>query len=116
MTLAVRYKFLTQLEVEGNLDQIHEGSSQNIGTGGLLLKARLPEHTWLSRLLTHTMLVGVNILLPNQERALKALCRVSWASSLDEANHIMLGLAFQEISEEDRNEITKYVIRAQMPN
>lgn len=115
VTLGIRYKFLTQTDIGVDLDHVHEGTSQNIGTGGILLKAKLPDHAWLSRLLTHTMLVGVNILIPSQENAVKALCRVAWSSAVAEGNFVMLGLSFQEISEEDRNSITKYVIRAQMP-
>ena len=116
VTLGVRYKFLTQVDIGVDLDHVHEGTSQNIGTGGILLKAKLPDHNWLSQLLTHTMLIGVNILIPSQENPVKALCRVAWSSAVAEGNFVMLGLSFQEIAEEDRNSITKYVIRAQMPN
>ena len=116
VNLSVRYKFLSHAEVSGELDHIYEGASQNIGAGGLLLRARLPDHAWISQLLTRTMLIGVNMLLPSREAPIKALCRVAWSSAVDEQNHVMLGLQFQEIADEDKDEITKYVIRAQMPS
>jgi len=116
VTLGVRYKFLSQVDIGVDLDHVHEGTSQNIGTGGLLLKAKLPDHAWLSNLLTHTMMVGVNVLIPSQENAVKALCRVAWSSAVSEGNFVMLGLLFQEIADEDRGAITRYVIRVQMPN
>ncbi|MEM8886071.1 MAG: PilZ domain-containing protein, partial [Planctomycetota bacterium] len=115
IVLAVRYKFLSHVEVEGDLEEVHEGSSQNIGTGGLMLRARVPDPAWLQHLLTRTMYVGVNILLPNQGEALKALCRVAWASAMEEGNHIVFGLSFQEITQESRDMITQYIIRSQMP-
>ena len=116
MALPVRYKFLSHADVKADLDVVHEGSSQNIGTGGLLLKAKLSDTSWLNLLLTRAMLIGVNVLLPNQPSALKALCRVAWSSAVEEGNHIAFGLSFQEITQEDRDRITQYIIRAQMPN
>jgi hypothetical protein len=62
------------------------------------------------------MYVGVNILLPKYERPVKALSRVIWASSVQNENGmIIMGLEFQEITNKDRDLITQYIIRAQMP-
>ena len=116
IVLSVRYKFLSHEDVGESLDVIHEGSSQNIGAGGLLLRAKLPNTEWLDLLLTRAMLIGVNILLPNQAEALKALCRVAWSSAVEEGNHIAFGLSFQEITQPDQDKITQYIIRAQMPH
>jgi c-di-GMP-binding flagellar brake protein YcgR len=116
IVLAVRYKFLTHEDVGVDLDTVHEGSCQNIGTGGLMLKAKLPDTSWLSLLLTRAMLIGVNILLPNQAATVKALCRVAWSSAVEQGNLIAFGLSFQEITQDDRDRITQYIIRAQMPN
>jgi len=115
IALSVRYKFLTREEARENLDVVHAGTCQNIGTGGLLLKAKLPQTSWLNLLLTRAMYIGVNIQLPNQSQAVKALCRVAWSSAVEEGNHLALGLSFQEITQEDRDRITQYIIRAQMP-
>jgi len=116
ISVSVRYKFLSHEPTDVSLDVVHEGSCQNIGTGGILLKAKLPDPKWLALLHTGRMHVGVNIHLPNQPTALKALCRVAWSSALEEGNHIALGLSFQEITVEDRDKISQYIIRAQMPH
>ena len=116
LALCIRYKFLSHTEAGKGLDDVHEGTCQNIGTGGLLLKATVPNTDWLKPLLTRTMYIGVNILLPNQNVALKALCRVAWSSAVEAGNHIAFGLSFQEITQEDRDKITQYIIRAQMPH
>ncbi|MHC4548906.1 MAG: PilZ domain-containing protein [Planctomycetota bacterium] len=116
LAVPVRYKFLSR-EMRGeDMDTVHEGISQNIGAGGLLLRGKLPDSSWLSKLLTRKMYIGVNVMLPNYERPVKALTRVIWASSVQsETGLLVMGLEFQEITNKDRDLITQYIIRAQMP-
>jgi len=117
LAVPVRYKFLSrEMSVEG-MGTIHEGVSQNLGAGGLLLRGKLPDPGWLSQLLTRKMYVGVNVMLPNSERPVKALCRVSWSSAIEnEQGLVVMGLEFKEITSEDQDIITQYIIRAQMPS
>ena len=116
IAVPVRYKFLSREMGAEDMDVVHEGVSQNIGAGGLLVRGKLPDSAWLSKLLTRKMFVGVNLMLPNSERPVKALCRVSWSSAVEEENGVvMMGLEFQEITAEDRDLITTYIIKAQMP-
>ncbi len=117
IAVPVRYKFLSR-EIRGqDMESIHEGISQNIGAGGLLLRGKLPDPAWLSKLLTRKMLVGINLLLPNSERPVKALCRVSGSSAVDnQQGHVVMGLEFQEITSSDQDTITTYIIKAQMPS
>ena len=116
LAVPVRYKFLSRDLRNQDMDVVHEGITKNIGAGGLLLRGRLPDPSWLSKLLTKKMYVGVNILLPKYERPVKALSRVIWASSVqNESGMIIMGLEFQEITSKDRDLITQYIIRAQMP-
>lgn len=116
LAVPVRYKFLSRELRNQDMDVVHEGITKNIGAGGLLLRGRLPDPSWLSKLLTKKMYVGVNILLPKYERPVKALSRVIWASSVQNENGmIIMGLEFQEITNKDRDLITQYIIRAQMP-
>lgn len=117
IAVPVRYKFLSR-EMRGKeMEAIHEGVSQNIGAGGLLLRGKLPDSAWLSKLLTRKMYVGVNLLLPNSERPVKALCRVTWSSAVEnEQGHVVMGLEFREITNQDRDLITNYIIKAQMPS
>ena len=90
--------------------------SQNVGAGGLLLRGKLPDPAWLSKLLTRRMYIGINIMLPNAERPVKALARVIWSSSVqDDQGHVVMGLEFQEITNKDQDLLTQYIIRAQMP-
>ncbi len=116
LAVPVRYKFLSR-EMRGeDMDTVHEGVSQNVGAGGLLLRGKLPDAAWLSKLLTRKMYVGINVMLPNTERPVKALTRVIWASSVQaDSGLIVMGLEFQEITNKDRDLITQYIIRAQMP-
>lgn len=117
IAVPVRYKFLSR-EITGEaMDEIHEGVSQNIGAGGLLLRGKLPDPQWLSKLLTKRMFVGINLLLPNSERPIKALCRVIWSSAVEgEQGVVVMGLEFQEITHKDQDTITQYIIKAQMPS
>ncbi len=116
IAVPVRYKYLSR-EIRGkDMETVHEGLSQNIGAGGLLLRGKLPDTAWLSQLLTRKMFVGINLLLPNSERPVKALCRVTWSSAIeDEQGHVVMGLEFQEITNQDKDTITTYIIKAQMP-
>lgn len=117
IAVPVRYKFLSRELAGKDMEAIYEGMSQNIGAGGLLLRAKLPDSSWLSRLLTRRMYIGINLLLPNAERPVKALCRVIWSSSVQgETGHVVVGLEFQEITNKDRDTITQYIIKAQMPH
>lgn len=117
LAVPVRYKFLSR-EMRGeDMATIHEGVSQNIGAGGLLLRGKLPNPAWLSKLLTRKMFVGVNLILPNADRPVKALSHAIWASSLEgDGGQIVMGLEFQEITNKDCDLITQYIIRAQMPS
>ncbi|MDH3590373.1 MAG: PilZ domain-containing protein [Planctomycetota bacterium] len=116
LAVPVRYKFLSR-EMRGeDMEVVHEGLSQNVGAGGLLLRMRLPNAAWLSKLLTRKMYVGVNMILPNAERPVKALCRAIWSSSIEgDTGQLVMGLEFQEVTNKDRDLITQYIIKAQMP-
>ncbi len=117
LAVPVRYKFLSREMSGKEMDAVHEGVSQNLGAGGLLLGGKLPDASWLAKLLTRRMFLGINLFLPNGEAPLKALCRVTWASALSEENRqIVMGLEFQEITQRDRDLITQYIIKAQMPH
>jgi len=116
LAVPVRYKFLSREIAQKDMEIVYEGLSQNVGAGGLLLRGKLPDPAWLSKLLTRRMFVGINIMLPNAERPVKALTRVIWSSSVqDDQGHLVMGLEFQEITAKDRDLLTQYIIRAQMP-
>ena len=116
LAVPVHYKFLSHSVTGAAIKRIYDGTSQNIGTGGLLLRATLPEADWLALLLTRSMHIGVNVRLPEFSRPVKALCRAAWASAIGKDGELVIGLAFQEIAQEDRDLVTRYIIKAQMPN
>lgn len=117
LAVPVRYKFLSREIVHKDMEAIYEGLSQNIGAGGMLLRAKLPDASWLAQLLTRRMFVGVNLMLPNSDRPVKALCRVIWTTSIQgDTGQFVMGLEFQEITQQDRDLITQYIIKAQMPH
>lgn len=113
----VRYKFLTKSRQDPALDNIYEGTSTNVSGGGILLNGKIPNLSWIPDLLMQKMVVGINILLPNEEKPIKALTRVSWLESIDDqTQRCAIGLKFKEITAEDRDKIFKFVIKAQMPS
>jgi c-di-GMP-binding flagellar brake protein YcgR len=117
VSLPVRYKFLSRdLDGTPEGDEIHEGSTNNISGGGLLLKARVPHLQWLPDLLMQKMVIGMNLILPHDDMPVKALTRVAWIEALEEGSQkAQLGLRFKEISQEDEDRILQYIIRCQMP-
>ena len=68
LAVPIRYKFLSREMASKDMEVVYEGMSQNIGAGGLLLRGKLPDAAWLSKLLTRKMYIGINIMLPNVER------------------------------------------------
>lgn len=117
VTVPVRYKFLSRELSADDMEAVHEGVTQNIGAGGILLRGKLPDPKWLSKLLTRRMYVGINLMLPSGDKPVKALCRVIWSSAVQQpSGQLMMGLEFQEITNQDRDRITQYIIKAQMPS
>jgi c-di-GMP-binding flagellar brake protein YcgR len=117
VSLPVRYKFLSH-DLDGNPEgsEIYEGSTNNLSGGGLLLKARVPHIQWLPDLLMQKIVIGMNLVLPNDDTAVKALARVTWIEALEEGTQkCQLGLRFKEIAQEDEDRILQYIIRCQMP-
>ena len=117
LEVPVRYKFLCRERTEPDFDRVYEGTSWNISGGGLLLAGRIPVYGWIPELLLQKIMVGVNILLPGQDDPIKALAKVAWIESIEEATQRCgIGLKFREITTHDRDNIFQFVIRSQMPS
>jgi c-di-GMP-binding flagellar brake protein YcgR len=113
--IPVRYKFLSH-DPDFVCDEIFEGSTNNISGGGMLLVASIPNLDWLTGLLMERIVIGVNILLPDNPDPIKALTRTAWIESLDErTRRCSIGLRFKEITKESQDRIFQFVIRSQMP-
>lgn len=113
----LRYKFLSKTRQDPEQEQIYEGTSQSLSAQGCLLQARIPRLDWLSDLLTHKMLLGVNLLLPSDPEPVKALGEVSWIEKIDEeSGRCLMGVSFRDIQPADRNRIFAFQVKAQLPS
>jgi c-di-GMP-binding flagellar brake protein YcgR len=116
VSVPIHYKFMSHAHSGPVLEQVHEGSTSNLSSGGLLLRGMVPDLSWLGPLLTGSMAVGVNLILPGFGVPVKALTRVVWIERLEEVTQkAYLGLRFQEITQTAREEILQYIIKTQMP-
>jgi c-di-GMP-binding flagellar brake protein YcgR len=112
--IPVRYKFLSK-EVEIAEDVVFEGSTSQIGGGGLMLHGKIPSFNWIPALLMGKIHVGVNLLLPSLDHAIKGLCQVSWIEEIPEnRDRCTIGLRFTDIEKEDQDQVMKYLIRSQV--
>ena len=112
--LAVKYKFLSH-EAGFGVEEVLEGTTNNLSGGGLLLVGTIPNTDWITGLLMERIVVGVNIFLPNDPEPVKALTRVGWVEAIPEGtDRCALGLMFKEISKDHQDEVLKYMIRAQL--
>jgi c-di-GMP-binding flagellar brake protein YcgR len=117
VSLPVRYKFLSH-EIEGTPEamEIHEGTTNNLSGGGLLLKGRIPRLEWISGMLMEKIAVGVNLYLPKFDLPVKALTRVAWIEGLEEGSQkCHLGLRFKEIAGDGEDQILQFIIKCSMP-
>jgi c-di-GMP-binding flagellar brake protein YcgR len=116
VAVPVKYKYLCLDVQHPDLSEIWEGSTSNISSGGFLLRGVVPQLDWLPMLLSGRMQIGVNILLPSFDLPVKALCRVAWMEGLDEeSGNVSIGLLFQELTREQKEEIVRYIIKSQIP-
>ena len=115
--IPVRYKFLCKTRTDKELEHIYEGSTSNISGGGLLLLGKIPVLGWIPELLMQKIVVGCNIMLPDFDQPIKVLTRVAWIETVDEQTlRCAVGLRFKEVTNEDRDRLFHFVIKAQMPS
>ncbi len=110
--IAVRYKDLSKAVPVP--DEVFEGTTGDLGGGGLLLLGRIPEEAMVVPLLQQKIVVGINLVLPSSENAVKALCRAAWIEASESPSKVAIGLKFKEISRDSLDEIFRYVIKAQL--
>ncbi len=114
MDIPVRYKFLSKtLDVKD--PSVHEGHTGNLSGSGLALEVKFPDGDTLVHLLSQEILVGLNILLPSQDEAIKALARLDSIDALPEVpGKCSLVLRFLDMPKESSDLILRYTIRAQI--
>lgn len=111
--LPVRYRLLSVSDL-AVADSVREGQTIDINPKGILLRGTLPTLDYIVPLLTQKMLVAVEIKMPRPNTVVKALARVAWVEAVEEAdNRCTMGLAFNEISVEDREKLFEFVVLQQ---
>ena len=112
--IPVRYKFLSKTIQVTNMDA-NEGITSNLSGMGLVVLTKVPPPDLLAPLLTHEVLLGVNIFLPSTESPIKALAAVSWIECVQESiEKCAIGLKFVDAKKEDQDRILRYVIKSQI--
>jgi c-di-GMP-binding flagellar brake protein YcgR len=113
----VRYMFLCKTIRDPEMERIYEGTTSNIGAGGILLVGQIPKLEYIPEMLLQHIVLGLNIFLPQLQEPIKALARVSWVETIDEQTRKGgMGLRFRDIPLADRDKIFRFVIAAQMKN
>ncbi len=114
-SLPVRYKFLSS-SPEYHDDNVREGLTDNVGGGGMLLTGQVPGMDWITELLMEKILVAVTIDIPGSADPVQAIARVAWLEAIDQNTEVcQLGLTFKEITNESRDRIFDFVIKAHAP-
>lgn len=109
----VRFKYLSRGPLGPEADMVYEGTTTNLGAGGLLMTGKIPNLSWLTELLSQKILIGVNLYVTNSESPVKALTRVAWLEPMDEKTHqCTMGLMFRDIAMCDKDKIIQYIIRS----
>lgn len=110
----VRYK-LIQPSGEKISDELFEGTTSDIASGGMLLVGRLPDPAFVIELLAQRVRLSLNMVIPGDPQPLKAVARTAWIERFEEGTGIFpMGLSFENIDDADRTRIQRYVIRAQI--
>lgn len=115
-SLSVRYKFLNRAGEDID-ENVHEGVTQNLSGGGLLLTGKIADVGWIPDLLMQKIVIGVNIMLPDSDEPIKALTRVAWAEAFEEGpGKCAFGLMFREITKDAQDKIFRFIIKSKMPS
>ncbi|KAF0243247.1 MAG: hypothetical protein FD180_3512 [Planctomycetota bacterium] len=114
--IEVRFKFLSKTRQDVEQEQIYDGVAPAISAQGCVVSGRIPRLDWLPDLLTQKMMLGINLLLPNDPDPIKALGEVGWIEKIDEATgKCQVGVTFKDIQPADRNKIFAHQVKAQLP-
>ncbi len=112
--IIVRYKFLSKERQDPGMDLVHETTSKDISKQGMIMPVRVPNPAWTTDLLQRKMFLGLNLLLPAGENPLKALGEIAFLEAFDDdGQNTVAGVRFKEIRSDDRDEIFRFLIRAQ---
>lgn len=111
--LDVHYKFLSHAE-DYQCDTIFKGVVANLSKGGALFVGPIPGPEWLTQLDTGSVLIGLNIMAPDDR--IKALSSLRWTRPVEAAEFGLegpcyeLGVHFEQIDPLHRNTLSKFLI------
>lgn len=116
--LEVRYKFLSHLD-DFQCDKIFPGLVHNLSKGGMLFTGPIPGPDWLPRLGEGRILIGLNLVVPNGAKPIKALASLRWCRPTPEQRfaphpHYDLGVQFEQLEPEHRSNLAKFLIGVQI--
>lgn len=111
--LLVRYKFLSHLE-GFHSDEIFQGRVHNLSKGGVLFSGSLPGPEWLPRLGQGQIMIGVNIMVPDGLKAVKALASLRWCRPSRDPGVYDMGVQFEQLEPEHRANLNKFLIGVQI--
>lgn len=107
-----KYKFLSN-EDEFQCDDVFEGIVADLSRGGALLEGIIPDPAWIPSLLDGQIKIGLFLFIPQSE-PVKVLGTMRWArpveGSAPETNMCAMGLKFEEISEDHKKNLSKFLI------
>ncbi len=114
LEVPIRYK-LVRPDGQKVVEDLFEGNTTNISTGGILLNGKLPDPSFVVELLAQRIRIALNMAIPGDEAPVKAIARAAWIERLEEKSGIFpMGLSFDEISDADRSRIQRYTIKSQI--
>lgn len=114
MDVPVRYK-LVRPTGEKVLEDLFEGNTNNISTGGLLLQGKLPDPSYVIELLAQRVRIALNMAIPGDTVSIKAIARAAWIERLEASSGVFpMGLSFEHLDDADRARIQRFTIKAQI--
>lgn len=114
MAVPVRYAFV---DAGGNRlpPGLSEGSTANLGSGGILLQGKIHDLAWVNDLLMRRIALALSVPIPAEYQPVQAMAKVAWLETIDpESRRCNMGLQFTEIGGEDQARLTRFVIRSQL--
>lgn len=109
----VRYKLLSS-DPQFSCKDVLTGVAKNISGGGILLHGTIPGPAWIDVLLSHRVIVGLSLDLPDDAPPVRVLTRAAWIESIDpDDGRYAMGLLFREITRTHQDRIFQAVIQSQ---
>jgi len=117
--LEIRYKFLSHME-SFQCPTVFRGAVLNLSKGGALFVGPIPSSDWLAQLGQGLVLIGQNIMLPDQ-KPIKALASLRWTRPAPSDfhrfgtdPHYELGVRFEQLDSAHCHQMEKFLIGHQL--